>query len=697
MKSLFFKPVDTLSGIGEVYKKRLSKLGIKTVKDLLTHFPFRYEDFSKIKPIAKLKIKEQATIVAKVIEIKQIRTRKRMFLAHALVKDKSGSLRIVWFNRPFLTRNLKKGDWAGFAGQTKHDKNGLCFINPAYEKVKNKKHKNKFIRVGSLVPVYAQTKGISSHWLCYKIKNLIDNLPPINDWLPNEIKKNYNLLDLEKAIKQIHFPDNKKLAIKSQQRLSFNEILLIQLFMLSRKKNWRKKWTAPKLKPYNKQINKFIKSLPFTLTSCQEKAIKQIRQDLNNSMPMNRLLQGDVGSGKTVVGLIAGLQTSLNNYQTALMAPTEILAKQHYLTIKKLLKDFPLNIGLLTSRYCQFNKYKNKKINKKDLLKKIKQGQINIIIGTHALIQDKIKFNNLGLVIIDEQHRFGVKQRAVLQDKANKINDTTPNLTPHFLTMTATPIPRTLSLTIYGDLDISTLKKLPQGRKKIITKIIPPDKRKKVYTFIKKQIKQGRQVFIICPLIEDSPLLEAKSVKSEYKKLNKKIFPQLKIGLLHGKIKQKQLVMQDFKNKKYDILVATSVVEVGIDVKNATVMMIEGAGRFGLAQLHQFRGRVGRSKYQSYCFLLPQSGAKKTWARLKALINCEDGFALAEKDLQIRGPGQFMGTKQSGLPDFSMQCLKDLTIIEQAQQAAKQLFPQLNKYTLLRAKLNQFSQQVHLE
>jgi ATP-dependent DNA helicase RecG len=431
--------------------------------------------------------------------------------------------------------------------------------------------------------------------------------------------------------------------------------------------------------------------------------------------PMNRLLEGDVGSGKTVVAAIAALSTIKNGWQVAFMAPTEILAKQHFQTTALLLKNFKVNIGLLTGKEDKFISKKLKEevieISRRKLLEKAGKGEIDILIGTHALIQDKVKFKKLGLVILDEQHRFGVEQRARLCQKQKGEE----KLIPHLLSMTATPIPRTLALTLYGDLDLSLIDELPRGRKKIITKIIGPKERNVAYQFIRKEVRKGRQIFVICPRIE-SPneqqkttnkndvlsWAEVKAVKEEYEKLSKEIFPEFKIGQLHGKMgtKEKEKIMMNFKNRKIDILVSTSVVEVGIDIPNATVMMIEGAERFGLAQLYQFRGRVGRSRKQSYCFLFTESDSKKTALRLKALLSSENGFAIAQKDLEIRGPGDFSGTRQWGIPDLAMDSLKDISLVEKTQEASKEILeedPTLKKYPLLAERVNDFRGKIHLE
>jgi ATP-dependent DNA helicase RecG len=520
--------------------------------------------------------------------------------------------------------------------------------------------------------------------------------------LPSEVKKQFQLIDLAQAIEQIHFPNNLSLAQKARQRLAFDELFLIQLSTLQQKQKLAQE-QAPNI-PFNqKLIKSFVKSLPFKLTNDQRLAAWEIFQDLAKNRPMNRLLNGDVGSGKTIVAIMAALETAQAGYQVALMAPTEVLAKQHFQTLKDFLKKSKLKIGLLTSSEVQTfvrspTPKTHKKITRPQLKKQVAQGKIDILVGTHALIQEKLSFHNLALAIIDEQHRFGVAQRAALQRKIYQIEDGLSTI-PHLLSMTATPIPRTLALTIYGDLDISLIKELPKGRQKIITKIIAPAGRQKAYHFIKKQIKQKKQVFVICPLINESEKLEVKSVTQEYEKLSQEIFPQFKIAMLHGKLKskEKEEIMKNFKQGKIDILVSTSVIEVGIDIPNATVMMIEGADRFGLAQLHQFRGRIGRGTDQSYCFLFTDSTAKKTHQRLKAILAAKDGFELAEKDLKIRGPGDFTGIRQWGLPDLAMASLEDLDLIKKARQAAQMVLKNNLLNPTLEKKLKEFQKIIHLE
>jgi len=695
-------PIEKIPKIGPVYKKKLKKIGIKSVRDLLFHFPRRYEDFSNLIPISKIKINEICTIQGKVLAIETTRTwKKKMFLTEAIIQDKTGVIKAVWFNQPFLTNIIKKENNLVLAGKVVLKDNQIYMSNPVYEKIKSEK---ELIHTGRLVPVYPETEGLSSRWLRYILKPLLEKFKnKIPEVIPLEILKKEKLLPISEALWQIHFPDNKDLAKKAQERFSFEELFLIELFVLKQRTKLSKEKAVP-ISLNLELIKKFVSQLPFKLTDAQKKAAWQILKDLEKPKPMNRLLEGDVGSGKTVVATIATLLVSKAGFQVAFMAPTEILAKQHFQEVSKLLENFNLNIGLLTGKQDQFRskKLKNEiiEISRRKILEKIEKGEIDILIGTHALIQDKVKFKKLALVIVDEQHRFGVEQRAKLCKSSEFV--------PHLLSMTATPIPRTLALTIYGDLDLSLIDQLPKGRKKIITKLISPKDREKAYDFIKKEVKEGRQVFVVCPRIEkneqkkNSAWAEVKAVTEEYEKLSKEIFPEFRVAILHGKMatKEKEKIMRNFKEKKIDILVSTSVIEVGIDVPNASIMMIEGAERFGLAQLHQFRGRVGRGKYQSYCFLFTDSPAKKTRQRLKALITSEDGFKLAEKDLEIRGPGDFAGTRQWGIPDLMMNSLRDVKLVEKTRQAAKELLekdPDLKKHPFLQKRLKDFEERIHLE
>ncbi|MFN7088650.1 MAG: ATP-dependent DNA helicase RecG, partial [Candidatus Paceibacteria bacterium] len=498
-----------------------------------------------------------------------------------------------------------------------------------------------------LIPIYPETRGITSRALRFLIKPLISEATKLPDILPEELRSRLGILEFKTAIKEIHFPNSLKLAEASKKRFAFEELFLFQLLLFSQKRKMRRLPSLP-IEPDIELVKKIIATLPFELTHDQKRAAWEIMKDMAKPSPMNRLLDGDVGSGKTIVAAISALQVLSKNYQVALMAPTEILSRQHFEKISKILEPFGAKIALLVSKEAKIcEDGLSAKTNRQNLLEKLKNGDPYLVIGTHALIQKEVSFGNLALVIIDEQHRFGVKQRAHL---------TRGKTIPHLLSMTATPIPRTLALALYGDLDISLLKELPKGRKNIITKVIPPAKRNEAYDFIRAQVNKGRQAFIICPRIEaqnktyeEYLLLDTRAVKEEYQRLSKEVFSELKLGMLHGKMKsyEKEKIMSDFAENKIQILVSTSVVEVGIDVPNATVMLIEGAENFGLAQLHQFRGRVGRGKHQSYCLLFTDSPAKAVKSRLEAFSQVNDGFVLAEEDLKIRGPGEIFGVRQS--------------------------------------------------
>jgi ATP-dependent DNA helicase RecG len=687
--------LSQISFIEKNYLKKLEKLGLETIRDFLYFFPTRYEDFSLIKKISDLKLNETATIEGKIISIQNIRTwRRKMTITEASVEDSSGSMRIVWFNQSFILSNLKKGGVYRFSGKLVSDAKGLHLSNPAYESAARTP-----TNTGRLVPVYAETRGITSKWLRWKISQLLKNyLKEIPEIVPHAILKRQKLIGIQEAIRTLHFPEDLESVKLAQKRIAFEEMFLIQLAAVRARKDWEDS-ASIQVKFDEKLVKQFVASLPFKLTNAQRKSSFQILQDLEKKYPMNRLLEGDVGSGKTVVAAIAALETMMSGYQTAILAPTEVLARQHFETFGKVLKDFSQKIGLLTNSESRTFWKKN---TKKNFLGKIKRGDIKILIGTHALIQKSVEFNKLALVIIDEQHRFGVNQRAYLQKQTSSIKDGLKGSVPHLLSMTATPIPRTLALAFFGNLDISLLDEMPKGRKKIITKIITPSKREEIYNFISAEVKSGRQAFFIFPLIEESEKISGKAATEERKNLAESIFPYLKIGLLHGRMKpkEKEEVMSEFKNKKLDILVSTSVIEVGVDVPNATIMVIEGSERFGLAQLHQFRGRVGRSNHQSYCFLFTDSASENTSQRLKALIDSEDGFRLAEKDLEIRGPGQFLGTRQSGIADSAMQYLGDIKLIQQARLEAQSVFaldPKLEKFPILKNTLEKMDQEVHLE
>jgi ATP-dependent DNA helicase RecG len=654
-------PIKELTRVGKTTSARLKKLGLETVEDLMFYFPFRYDDFSHLKKIAELMPDEPVTIRGKIQMIagrKSFRTRK--FITEALVADDSASLKVVWFNQPFLAKVLKVGDEIFLSG--KIEQNRFEMISPDYEKVSIRGAFN----TARIVPVYHLTDGVTQKQLRFLLSQVIPLMRQIKDYLPASIRSANKFLNLSESIINAHFPETFDKADQARRRLKFDELFLIQLAIMQ----FREKLDsnrAPQIAFLEKQTRDYVASLPFQLTGAQKKCSWEIIKDLGKENPMNRLLEGDVGSGKTVVVSLAILNAALNGYKTVLMAPTEILAHQHYLSFRKFFQKQNFHVALLAAGKRDFD---GEKLSKADMLEKLENAEADLVVGTHALIQENVKIKDLGLVIVDEQHRFGVEQRKTLLAR-----DKTKEFMPHFLSMTATPIPRSLVLALYGDLDLSIINEMPKGRKPIITKVVFEDKRFDAYQFIRKQIEEGRQVFVICPLIDPSDTLGLKSVTEEHQRLSNEIFPDLKIGLMHGRLKPKDKdeVMKKFKDKEFDILVSTSVIEVGIDVPNSTIMMIEGADRFGLAQLHQFRGRVGRGEYQSYCFLFTNNNSPLTRKRLGFMETCRDGFALSEKDLELRGPGEVYGTRQSGLPDLKIASLADVEIIELAQIEAKRV------------------------
>ncbi len=682
-------PVENLSSVGKTTANLLHKIGVYSASDLIYYFPFRYEDYSQVINIKDLKPNQAVTVKGRIILLKNRRARRRrMTITEALLEDETGSIKIVWFNQPFLIKNLKPGDEVLIAGSASFDNLSLQFVSPTYEKIKGQESLN----AAKIVPIYYLTGRLTQKQLRFLINLVLKSINLVPEWLPREIINDNKLLPLIDALKEIHFPTNWEKLNKARYRLKFDELFLIQL-QSQRLKKYLAEAQAPQIKFKEKEIKEFVESLPFDLTIDQKKSAWRIFLDLEKNKPMNRLLEGDVGSGKTVVAALAILNSVLNGWQCVLMAPTEILARQHFKSLNDFFRNFNFKIALLTGAEQSLN---NKvEIKKDQILTEIEKGKVDLIIGTHALIQDGVKYKNLGLVIIDEQHRFGVAQRKKIKEKnGNKKS-------PHFLSMTATPIPRSLALILYGDLDLSIIKEMPKGRKKIITKLVVEKNRDKAYQFIRQEINNGRQIFVICPLIDPSDKLGVKSVKEEFKKLDQKVFPEFEIGLLHGKLKsvEKEKIMSEFKANKIKILVSTSVIEVGIDIPNATIMMIEGSERFGLAQLHQFRGRVGRGENQSYCFLFTNDTSAKTSQRLNALVKSTDGFSLAEYDLKFRGPGEVYGTRQSGLPDLKIASLNDLELIKLAKKQAEKFFSNYNlsDFPLLEVKLEKNKPIDHLE
>lgn len=679
-------PLQALSGVGPKLAEKFEKLGIKTIADLLYNYPRLWQDFSQTRPVAGLRLDETVILKVKIKSVEEKRSHKKwMSIIEAMLEDISGDeIKAIWFNQTFLKNILKIGDEWLILGKV-----GWDFKNKQKTFTPTQMEKEPII-----MPIYPETVGLNSKFIRKIIRPILNNIDIlIEDYLPADIIKKNSLIDLPLALSSIHFPKSQNDLNLAKKRLAFDELFLIALRFLTIKKDLQQN-VAPKMEVDEKLLKDFVKTLPYKLTDAQRKTAWQIIQDLECAIPMNRLLEGDVGSGKTVVAAMAALVAIKNNYQVVWLAPTEILANQHFENVSRLLSKFDIKTGLLTAA--------NRKA---DLVND------DLIIGTHALIQKNIEIPNLGLIIIDEQHRFGVKQRGYLRNKGEG------DMIPHLLSMTATPIPRTLALALYGDLDISIINEMPKGRQIVETRIIEASDREKAYDFIENQVKAGRQVFVVCPLIENQNAnlkmendnvklqnslfeVDKKSVIDEYKKLSEKVFPNLKIGLMHGKLKSKEKaeVMEKFKNKEIDILVSTAVVEVGIDIANATVMMIESADRFGLAQLHQFRGRVGRGSHQSYCFLFSDSESINSKIRLQAMTECYDGFALAQKDLELRGPGEVIGIRQSGLEDLKMASLSDTVAVEAARSGAEEVIDKgIQKYPKLVEKLKEFEIESHLE
>jgi ATP-dependent DNA helicase RecG len=666
-------PVTVVRGISTNLAGKFGKLGVKTVRDLLYFFPHRHLDYSKIKLISQLAEGEEQTIVANVWQAQETRPGGRRS-TEAIVGDETGNIRVVWYNQPYLVKKLTTNNRIVLSGRVSVFRGQHVFQSPEWEAVESP----DFVHTARLVPVYPLTQGLRPRSVRKLMKEFIDRWAwQVTDFLPSELRSRLDLLELPVAIRQAHYPEDAATKDRARNRLAFDELFLLQLGVMSKKRDWQESRPGSPLDVKQTVVENFLRSLPFKLTAAQDKVLREILADLGKSTPMCRLLQGEVGSGKTVVATAALLVAAASDFQGAFMAPTEILAEQHFNTICELLSrvgqgegegylrsysgilPHPLKVALLIGDI--------KQAGKKEIRNYIAEGEIDIVIGTHALVQKGVEFHKLGLTVVDEQHRFGVEQRSALREKG---------FNPHMLVMTATPIPRTLALTLYGDLDLSVLDELPPGRQTVKTKWLKPQQRESAYAFIRRQVAGGRQAFIICPLIEESEVIVAQAAVVEYERLSREVFPDLRLGLLHGRLSaaDKDAVMESFRSGELDILVSTPVIEVGIDIPNATVMHIESADRFGLSQLHQFRGRVGRGEEQSYCLLLAENPSVVAKERLDSIEKIQDGFALAEEDLKLRGPGEFFGTRQSGLPDLRMARLSDIALLEMARAEAMKLF-----------------------
>ena len=673
------QPIESLPRTSPLTIKRFKAVEIQTFWDLINYYPFRHENFSIVSQILTVQPGERVTLQGEITSIKTEYTRRGFKLQKATLKDATGTINLVWYNQPYLV-NLLKDKIVWVAGNVEAFGKQISMKPEEYEVLNDLHHKP--IHLGRIVPVYEQVYGLSTKTIREKIYYVLENFVKGNDfeYLPELIKKTHNLLDETAALYGIHFPNSTEVLEKAKDRIAFDELFAKILSSRLVKETWKKEvLTTPfKFDKKNvKKIDEFVNSFPFKLTNAQQRSTNEILDDLKKPNPMNRFLQGDVGSGKTAVASVAAYATFLNGFQTLVMVPTEILAQQHYKTMTRLFKDFPIKVALQTLT--------NKTFTKKDS----DTSQYHIIIGTQALLTNYVSFDTVGLVVVDEQHRFGVKQRAVLKQKG---------INPHLLTMTATPIPRTVSLTLFSELDLSVIDEMPLGRLPIKTHVVNPAKRNDGYKWIQQKIKKNKeQVYIICPLIEESEsetLLTVKAASKEYEHLKKNVFPDCKVALLHGKMKgkEKEEIMKAFNDKKYDILVSTSVVEVGIDVPNATIMIIEGSERFGLAQLHQLRGRVGRSDKQSYCFLFTTDTGNKKNGRLDYFAKTNSGMKLAEFDLKIRGPGDLYGTMQSGYSDLKIADLSNISLVHKVKEAVEEFMKtySLKDYPRLKEKIDMY-------
>lgn len=702
------EPLSGVKGIGPKMAEKFSQMGLLTVGDLLGHTPLRYEDWSSPRPISEFRISDNVVFRGTIEKAFHRRIfRKGLSMTEVRLRDESGIISLIWFNQPYVKYGFKEGDDIVGSGKVSiGKKNNLFISNPSYEIVREE-------TVFGVMPVYRRVRGLSSKGIWTAVKKIIYSAEPAKEFIPEKILKLENIPDINECIKGIHVPEDIKEAIRAKKRFAFENLFLIQLSSLIQKKQLLD-MKGPMIADDVDFAKELLSFIPFPLTFAQKRSLWEIMNDMKAGHPMNRLLQGDVGSGKTVVAALSAIMGAKQGFQSAIMAPTEILARQHYLTFRSLFGHLDIPFTLVTGKETLvfYGKDLESSVKRKDILEDIRRGKIKIVIGTHSLISESktnaVEFGKLGLVVVDEQHRFGVDQRGKIAQKSG-LKD---HLVPHFLSMSATPIPRTVAISMFGDLDLSLIDELPKERKPITTKVIPPEARNRAYEFIREEVKKGRQVFIVCSRIEkteDEELFvarsvsdDAKTVTEEFRRLSKEVFPDLSVAMIHGRMKpeEKSSVMTDFREGKKDILVATSVIEVGVDIPNASIMMIENADRFGLAQLYQFKGRVGRGPHASYCLLFSESSSEGSMARLKAVAEAKNGFDLAEKDLALRGPGEFLGGAQTGRPDLTMIALQDPEILKGSRRAAEEVLNggiKLEEFAPLKEKLDIIQNKFHLE
>lgn len=687
--------VEDLTRVGKTTASRLKRLGLYTARDLLFHFPHRYEDWTQSAKIAELQPQQTISIQGRIKSIKNFTSpRKRMKLTEAYVEDETGNIKIMWFNQPFLLKNLPAGTEVVISGKAELSGRELYFKSPKYEIVSGQSNENDS-DAGKILPIYGLSMNLTQKQVRFLVQHALPLAADLIDPLPNAIRDKLELPHISTAIRFIHEPASMEQVELAQKRFAFEEVFYLQL-QSAYLKRMNQNVSAEPMTFFEEEVKEFVSKLPFELTNGQKKTAWSIFLDMKEAFPMNRLVQGDVGSGKTVVAAMAMYNVHLNKKQSVLLVPTEVLASQHFQGLSQLLSFTDINLAILTRSNSAISKGgKIDYLSKEALKEKLQSGEVDLAIGTHALIQSDVAFHDLALAVIDEQHRFGVDQRKTLREQSG-ISTTIP----HLLSMTATPIPRTLSLVFYGDLAVSSIREMPKDRKPIQTNLVSDKDRHQAYEFIRKEIADGGQAYVVCPLIEESDSLGVTSVQEEKEKLEK-LFPEFAIGTLHGKMKssEKEEVMQAFKANKVQMLVATTVIEVGVDVPNATIMIIEGAERFGLAQLHQIRGRVGRGQKQSHCFLFPTDQSFGSFGRLQRFVQCIDGFQVAELDLEIRGGGEVLGKKQSGQLDFQFANISDTEFIEEVHNIAEQFLQEyaLEDFPMLHQHIKRLNEGVHLE